>query len=61
MTTYRVVKHDMTLIQYDIETPQPGTFTDRAKAELYAAELERTAGDVRIVYEVEAVGDETPA
>lgn len=58
---YRVVKHDMTTIQYDMATAQPGTFYDPASAELYAQMLQMTAPDVRIQYVVEAVNDEAPA
>lgn len=60
-TKYQVVRHDMTTIQYDITTAQPGTFYDPASAQLYAAMLQMTAPDVRVQYIVEAVSDETPA
>ncbi len=57
MTAYRVVKHDLTSIQWEYIEPLPQVFSSSAAAEMYAISLQMGVEDCRVQYMVEAVED----
>lgn len=58
MIVYRVVKHDLTSIQWEHIEPLPQTFTSAAAAEMYAVSLQMGAVDCRVQYVVEVSDDD---
>lgn len=61
MTAYRVVRHDMTFIQWELIEPLPQLFASAAAAELYATSLQMGVEDCRVQYVVEQVEEpQTP-
>jgi hypothetical protein len=61
MTVYRVVRHDLTSIQWEHIEPLPQVFTSSAAAEMYAISLQMGVIDCRVQYVVEAVEDANPS
>jgi hypothetical protein len=58
MTDYRVVRHDLTSIQWEHIEPLPQIFSSSAAAEMYAISLQMGVIDCRTQYTVEEIEDE---
>jgi hypothetical protein len=60
MTAYRVVRHDLTSIQWEHIEPLPQVFSSYVAANVFCISLQMGALDCRVVYTVEEVEEIPP-